>query len=87
MGKYFYIAANLYVMLQRLKHGIELQVFGVCSTLGDRLGIASEKIRMWFIYVSFITIGSPLILYMIIAFWLNIRSYLRLRQRNPLRYA
>jgi phage shock protein PspC (stress-responsive transcriptional regulator) len=43
--------------------------------MGDRLGISSGKIRLYFIYTSFITMGSPIIIYLIIAFWLNIKKY------------
>jgi phage shock protein PspC (stress-responsive transcriptional regulator) len=49
------------------------------------MGIASGKIRLWFIYISFLTLGSPLIIYMIMAFILNMRQYIWLRRRNPLR--
>ena len=72
--------------MQKIKEFVELQAFGVCSALGEKLGIASSKIRMWFIYISFITFGSPLIIYMILAFWINIKNYIYSAKRNPLRY-
>lgn len=72
--------------LYRFKNYIEWQAFGVCSAIGDKLGIATSRIRLWFIYISFLTLGSPLIIYMILAFWMNIRNYIWLNRRNPLRW-
>ena len=65
---------------------MEWQAFGVCSAIGEKMGIATTRIRMWFIYISFLTMGSPLIVYMILAFWLNIKRYIWNAKRNPLRY-
>lgn len=67
------------------KDFIEYKAFGVCSFIGEKMGIASSRIRLWFIYISFLTLGSPIIIYMIIAFWLNIKKYVWLHRRNPLR--
>lgn len=72
--------------LSDLKHFIEWQAFGVCHAVGERVGIATSRIRLWFIYISFLTLGSPLIIYMILAFWMNMKRYITLSRRNPLRY-
>ena len=69
--------------MQKLREFIESRAFGVCSVLGERFGIASSRIRMWFIYISFITMGSPLLLYMIMAFTLKIKQYITAAKRNP----
>jgi phage shock protein PspC (stress-responsive transcriptional regulator) len=69
--------------MNRMKEFIEWQVFGVCTAIGERLGIATSRIRTWFIYISFLTMGSPLIVYFIIAFWMNIKRYIMLAKRNP----
>jgi phage shock protein C len=63
--------------MEKLKYFVEQYAFGVCSYLGDKLGIASSRIRLYFIYTSFITMGSPIIIYLIIAFWLNLKKYVR----------
>lgn len=70
----------------KLKSFIEWHVFGVCTAIGERMGIATSRIRLWFIYISFLTLGSPFIIYMILAFWMNIKRYITLRRRNPVRY-
>jgi phage shock protein PspC (stress-responsive transcriptional regulator) len=72
--------------MYRLKYFIEWQAFGVCTAIGEKLGIATSRIRLWFIYISFLTMGSPLIIYMIMAFWLNIKKYMLSARRNPLKY-
>ena len=72
--------------ITQLKSAIEWQAFGVCTAIGERMGIASSRIRMWFIYISFLTLGSPVIVYMILAFWMNIKHYILMRRRNPLRW-
>jgi phage shock protein C len=61
--------------MEKIKFFIEKRIFGVCSYMGDRLGISSGKIRLYFIYTSFITMGSPIIIYLVIAFWINIKKY------------
>jgi phage shock protein C len=66
--------------ISRMKGLFERQAFGVCAFFGEKLGIASSRIRLFFIYISFLTLGSPVILYFILAFWLNIKKYIRLRR-------
>ena len=65
---------------------MEWQAFGVCTAIGDKIGIATSRIRMWFIYISFLTMGSPLIIYMVMAFWLNMKKYILYSRRNPIWY-
>jgi phage shock protein PspC (stress-responsive transcriptional regulator) len=72
--------------MQKVKDFFEIQAFGVCTAIGERLGIATTKIRMWFIYISFLTFGSPVIIYMVLAFWRSIRKYILLGKRNPMKY-
>ena len=71
-------------MIQKLREFLELRAFGVCNAMGERLGIATSRIRMWFIYISFLTLGSPVIIYMVLAFWMNIKRYISAGKRNPL---
>jgi phage shock protein PspC (stress-responsive transcriptional regulator) len=71
-------------MIQKLREFLELRAFGVCNAMGERLGIATYRIRMWFIYISFLTLGSPVIIYMVLAFWMNIKRYILAGKRNPL---
>jgi len=72
--------------MNKLRYFIELRLFGVCSAIGEKMGIAPSRIRTWFVYISFLTMGSPLIVYFILAFWMNIKRYILSARRNPLRY-
>lgn len=72
--------------MNKLKQLIEWRAFGVCEPLGERLGISTSRIRMWFIYISFLTMGSPVIIYMVMAFWINIKKYSFSARRNPFKY-
>lgn len=68
--------------MENIKKNIENYAFGVCSYLGDKFGIRSSTIRLYFIYVSFFTFGSPIVVYFILAFWLNIKHYLVSRKHS-----
>ncbi len=72
--------------LTRFKDFIEWKAFGVCSAIGEKLGMATSRIRLWFMYVSFLTLGSPVIVYMVLAFWMNLKRYILMGRRNPLRW-
>jgi phage shock protein PspC (stress-responsive transcriptional regulator) len=72
--------------MKNLRHFIEWHVFGVCSAIGERVGIASSTIRKYFIYISFLTMGSPVIIYLFVAFWMNVKKYIFNARRNPLRH-
>src|SRR6185503_5088306 len=74
------------ITMKRLKNFIEWNAFGVCTAIGDRLGIASTKIRQYFIYTSILTMGSPVIIYLVLAFWRNMRKYIWAAKRNPWYY-
>lgn len=66
----------------QIQHFFEQYAFGVCTKLGEKLGMATSSIRLFFIYASFITFGSPVIIYLALAFVMNIRKHLR--RRNPI---
>ena len=68
-------------LMRYVKDLMERSAFGVCSYLGDKMGIASARVRINFIYISFVALGSPVILYIFVAFWLNVRNYIR-RKRS-----
>lgn len=64
-------------MIQRLITYFERRSFGVCTYLGERLNISISKIRLFFIYSSFLAVGMPLIAYILAAFVLDVRHYIR----------
>ena len=64
-------------MMNRLKSFMEMRAFGVCTYIGNKIGIRISKIRLFFIYATFITLGSPILIYLSLAFLLNIRQYMK----------
>jgi phage shock protein PspC (stress-responsive transcriptional regulator) len=66
-------------LVKRIQLFFEGHAFGVCTFLGEKLGVATSSIRLFFIYASFLTLGSPVIIYLSIAFILNMRGHLRKR--------
>lgn len=69
-------------MTQRLLTYFEKRSFGVCAYLGERFNISISKIRLFFIYSSFLAVGFPLVFYFMAAFVLDIRAYIkRIRTR------
>jgi phage shock protein PspC (stress-responsive transcriptional regulator) len=59
------------------RHFLEKSAFGVCQQLGEWMRINPATIRMYFIYLSFFTFGSPVIIYFIIAFFLENKNYFK----------
>ncbi|WP_420581171.1 PspC domain-containing protein [Reichenbachiella sp.] len=57
----------------------EKYAFGVCTRLGEKLRIPSSSIRLFFIYTSFLTFGSPVLVYLMLAFVMNFRKHIRRR--------
>jgi phage shock protein PspC (stress-responsive transcriptional regulator) len=72
--------------MNKFKNFVEWNAFGVCTAIGARLGISTSKIRQFFMYATFLTMGSPIIIYMVLAFWRNIRKYIWAAKRNPWYY-
>ena len=66
-------------LIKRIQHFFEEHAFGVCTRLGEKMGIATSSIRLFFIYASFLTFGSPVIIYLGLAFIMNMRTHLRRR--------
>lgn len=51
------------------KHG-----FRVSSRLADRLGMRATQVRLFFIYISFVTAGLWFGVYLTLAFWLRLKD-------------
>lgn len=64
-------------MLQRTITFFERYSFGVCTYLGEKFNISIAKIRLFFIYSSFLAVGFPLIFYVFAGIVLDIRNYVK----------
>lgn len=69
--------------MEKLKLFFQDRAFGVCSRLGEKLHFPIDSIRLFFIYTSFITLGSPVIIYVCLAMMMKVRKYLR-KMNNPI---
>ena len=61
-------------LVNDIKTWFEKQAFGICEWWGEKLSIRSSNIRMFFIYASFLTIGSPIIVYLVMGFVMNLKK-------------
>ncbi len=65
-----------------MKDILEKSAFGVCTYIGEKVGIATSRVRLYFIYLSCATLGSSVLLYLFMAFWVNIRKSLKRNDRT-----
>ncbi len=68
--------------MEVLRRKLERSAFGVCGWLGDKMGIQRSRVRIYFIYLSCLSLGSSLPFYFFAAFWLNVRNYMREGRRQ-----
>lgn len=64
-------------MFQRIVTFFEKRSFGVCTYLAERLNISISKIRLFFIYASFLAVGFPIVFYILAALVLDVRHYIK----------
>lgn len=57
-----------------IRHYFEKHGFYVSSRLADRLGMRAKNVRLFFIYVSFATLGAGFAMYLTFAFWLKLKD-------------
>lgn len=67
-------------MVKRMIKEIELRAFGVCDWWGEKLNIDTNSIRVYFIYLSFLTLGSPLVIYLVMAFILKNKKWFKYKR-------
>lgn len=61
-------------MIEKIRHYFEKNGFEVCSRIADKLGIRVSKVRFFFVYMSFFTLGIWFSMYLTIAFVLKIKD-------------
>ena len=75
MNFYFPILNSIYGLLEK-------KAFGVCEWLGSVFGINPALVRKFFIYLSFVTLGSPLLIYFPLAYFLENIDKLKWRKKR-----
>ncbi|MBT4775323.1 MAG: PspC domain-containing protein [Crocinitomicaceae bacterium] len=69
-------------MIRNILSYFEKRAFGVCEWWGKKLGISVGNIRIFFIYLSFLTLGSPIVIYLIMAFILDHKKFFKFKRRR-----
>lgn len=64
-------------MFQRTVTFFEQQSFGVSTYLANKFNMSTTKVRLFFIYASFLAVGFPIIFYLLAAVVLDIRNYMK----------
>lgn len=64
-------------MFQKIITFFEKRSFGVCTYLAERLNMSISKIRLFFIYSSFLAVGFPIVFYILAALVLDVRHYVK----------
>lgn len=60
--------------ITNIRHKLEREWFGVLTRLGAKLGIPVSKLRVFFIYSTFATVGFVFLLYLVLAFFLWLKD-------------
>lgn len=61
---------------------LEQRSFGVCTYIGQRFGISIFKIRLFFIYTTLLSVGFPIMFYLLAGVVLDIRNYIKRLRRQ-----
>ena len=61
----------------QLKYFFEKHGFHVSSRLADRLGMRASDVRLFFIYISFVTAGLWFGIYLTLAFWIRLKDLIQ----------
>lgn len=69
-------------MVHKIGTLLERQIFGVCAWWGEKLRIRSANVRLFFMYASFLTFFSPFIIYLVMAFVLNLKNYVQSKRSS-----
>ncbi|MGY3052487.1 phage shock protein C [Pedobacter sp. UYEF25] len=64
-------------MFQKTITYFEKQSFGVSTYLANKFDMSTAKVRLFFIYSSFLAVGFPILFYFLAAVVLDIRHYMR----------
>lgn len=62
--------------LHDLRYFFEKRGFEVCSRMAERLGMKAKDVRIFFIYLSFFSLGGGFALYLVLAFWLKLKDFI-----------
>ena len=62
------------IFVKSVRHYFERHGYHVSSRLADRLGMRAQNVRLFFIYISFVTVGLSFGFYLTMAFLLKLKD-------------
>ena len=65
-----------------LKYFFEKHGFNASSRLADKLGMKASSVRLFFIYISFVTVGLGTGVYLTLAFLLKLKDLIRAKRTS-----
>ncbi|MFA5574570.1 MAG: PspC domain-containing protein [Brumimicrobium sp.] len=68
-------------LIQKIVFFFELRSYGVSEWWAKKLGVKTNKVRLFFIYLSFIGLGSPVLLYLLMGIVLEHKHILTFRKK------
>lgn len=68
--------------ISNIRHKAEREWFGVLTRMGAKLGIPVSKLRVFFIYSTFATVGFFFLIYLALAFSLWVKDIFITRRPN-----
>ncbi|MDG2194176.1 MAG: PspC domain-containing protein [Polaribacter sp.] len=68
--------------IHAVRHYFERHGFAVSTRLADRLGMRATNVRLFFIYISFVTVGLSFALYLMLAFVLRLKDVLYVKRSS-----
>jgi len=66
----------------QLKYFFEKHGFNAASRLADKLGMRASSVRLFFIYISFVTAGLWFGVYLTLAFWIKLKDLIRAKRTS-----
>ncbi len=68
--------------IHSIRHFFELRGFEVSSRFADKLGISATNVRLFFIYISFVTVGLSFGIYLTLAFLLRLKDMIYTKRNS-----
>jgi phage shock protein PspC (stress-responsive transcriptional regulator) len=69
-------------MIKSIRYFFERHGFHVSSRLADKLGMRASSVRLFFIYISFVTVGLGFGFYLTLAFWIKLKDMIRSKRSS-----
>lgn len=82
LKKYLAIKSREMKWITSVRYFFEKNGFHVSSRLADRLGMRASNVRLFFIYISFFTVGLSFGLYLTLAFVFRLKDMIHTKRSS-----